>query len=122
MKVLIVDDDKPFSSMLKQMLERMGFDVTLAGNGNEALMMVKDQFFDRVFLDIIMPEKDGFETLIDFKQQMLKTKIIAMSGGTYHLDAELNLTVAKKFGVHATLSKPFTKSELQATLLSIMDD
>ena len=61
--ILIVEDEAPLAKALKKTLEDSGFDVEIADDGERALRIVKEQHFDLILLDIIMPNKDGFAFL-----------------------------------------------------------
>ena len=79
-KILVVDDDTDVRTMLKTMLERDSHDVITAENGTQALQGVQKQLPDAIILDIIMPEKEGFETIVELRRDYPSIKIIAISG------------------------------------------
>lgn len=74
---LVVDDSPVNQAILKHRLTRLGANVTLASNGREALAICERQVFDLVFLDIQMPELDGFSTVTQLKNLYPKTIVIA---------------------------------------------
>ena len=80
-RILVIDDDHHILLMIKKMLERAGFEVDLAANGDEGLELFKKLSVDLVITDIIMPEKEGLETIREMKRLRSDLKIIAMSGG-----------------------------------------
>ncbi len=110
-KILIVDDDDLIRDLLYEILVDKGYKVYEAENGNRALQLLKSETFDLIITDIIMPDKEGIETIIDIKKKLPQAKIIAMSGGG-QLDANSYLSIAKKLGVQQTVSKPFDPIEL----------
>jgi DNA-binding response OmpR family regulator len=67
-KVLVVEDDKYLSNAYQTKLLKMGFDVETAGDGDEALEVLKNYKPDMILLDLVMPRKDGFSTLIEIKK------------------------------------------------------
>ena len=67
-KVLVVEDDVYLSGAYKLKLTKLGFEVMTAGDGEEALAMLRDFQPDLILLDLIMPRKDGFETLEALKR------------------------------------------------------
>jgi len=69
-----------------------------------------------VITDLIMPEKEGIETIMAFKKLHPATKIIAMSGGGAGAGAQDYLTIARTLGVGRTLAKPFSPAELMETV------
>jgi DNA-binding response OmpR family regulator len=96
--ILIVDDEKSILGFLKKMLMREGFNVLTAIDGKEGLHLFNDNQVDLVITDLIMPDKDGFGTIIELKNISQDIKIIAMSGGghahpKYYLDITKSLVV-----------------------------
>ena len=90
------------------MLERTGFEVDLASNGNEGLELYKKILVDLVITDIIMPEKEGIETIRAMKRLRADLKIIAMSGGG-KVSSDNYFNTAKIFGVSRIITKPFSQ-------------
>lgn len=62
-RILIVEDEMPIAHTLQLKLQNQGFDTLHACDGEQALVLLKEQSFDLILLDIIMPNKDGFEVL-----------------------------------------------------------
>lgn len=108
-KILLVDDDLQFQQMLKQYLERNNFEVITAENGVQALERFQKDRFDLIITDIIMPEKEGIETIIEMKKQQPQMKIIAISGGG-RVDARDYLVYAERFGANAVFTKPLDRN------------
>ncbi|MBN2340682.1 MAG: response regulator [Deltaproteobacteria bacterium] len=119
-KVLVIDDDPFIRDVLKQTLERNSFAVTLADDGEEGLQKFATDSFDLVITDLIMPKKEGVETIAELKKIAPEVKIIAISGG-YRLPAENYLKIASTLGVNGTLIKPFEKSELIAAVNKVLE-
>lgn len=118
-KILLVDDNDEFREHSSQLLRRAGYIVTTAVNGNEALRLVQDNVFDLVITDLIMPEKEGIETIVKMRKKIPTLKIIAMSGGGL-IAPEDYLVIARKLGVAQTLAKPFSGKELLAAVASVL--
>lgn len=110
-RILIIDDDPQILNMLGQTLEREGHKVVNAPNGKEGLKLYRENPTDLIITDLIMPEKDGIETIMELRRDFPDVKIIAISGGG-HIDAELYLSMARKLGVQRTFAKPVGKAEL----------
>lgn len=111
-KILIMDDDNQFRVMLRIMLENAGYkDIEEAENGNIGMKLIRNSHFDLVITDIIMPDKEGIETIIEIRKNFPAIKIIAMSGGG-KVGADSYLVMAGHLGAGRTLSKPFQQSEL----------
>lgn len=107
-RILIIDDEPHILLMLKKMLERAGYEIDIATNGMEGLKLFREFPSDLVITDIIMPEKEGLETIREMKEIQSGLKIIAMSGGG-KISAENYLQTAKLFGASKVLEKPFTQ-------------
>ena len=79
--ILIIDDEEDIRDALQMVLERAGYEVRVASNGNEAIEMQREEPAQLVITDIIMPEKDGVNTIKEMRQESPGLRIIAMSGG-----------------------------------------
>lgn len=110
-RILVIDDDNQTRQMLRQALERAGYSVVEARDGAEGLRHYQENPVDLVITDILMPEKEGLETIQELRERFPSVKIIAISGGgrTGKLDF---LHVAEKLGALRTLHKPFPLQEL----------
>lgn len=110
-RILVVDDDEQFRRMLREMLERAGHEVHDAANGVVALELDREHQSDLVVIDLVMPEKEGLETILDLRRRRPDVKIIAISGGG-RSNPNANLAAAKKLGARSTLTKPFTRNDV----------
>ena len=108
--ILLIDDEEPFRSVLRQVLQNAGYEVIEAANGAEGIRSFLEKPADMIITDIIMPEKEGIETIIELKQNYPDVKLIAMSGGGWY-GTDIDFDMAKKLGAH-TLNKPFALQEL----------
>ena len=109
--ILIIDDDNQFRAMLREMLERTGYKVVEASNGKEGIKLYREKATDLIITDLIMPEKEGIETIMELRRDFPDVKIIAISGGG-RLDPEQYLSMAKGFGARYTFVKPVEREEL----------
>jgi DNA-binding NtrC family response regulator len=119
-KILVIEDDASFRSVLVQMLTRAGYDVRQAGDGNQAVEVCTDFNPDLVLTDIIMPDKEGLETIQDLLALNPNLKIIAMSGGG-KFGPDSYLPLAQKLGAKASLQKPFMREELISTIEDVLN-
>jgi len=110
-KILIIDDNPMAQHTISRILESAGYEVITAANGREGLAAFHLQQPDLVVSDIIMPEKEGIETIMEILRDKPGTKIIAISGGGRMGNTDL-LQVAKKLGATETLAKPFDPQDL----------
>jgi CheY-like chemotaxis protein len=106
--ILIVDDDPGILSLLTTILTDTGYQVSVASNGNEAISHCRGKVVDLLITDLVMPEREGIETIRYFRKEVPYAKIIAISGA---FDEQM-LRVANVLGAHATLQKPIRPDEL----------
>ncbi len=117
--LLLVDDDAAFLKLQCEFLRRAGHAVTTAANGKEAMRLVQDNVFDLVITDLVMPEKEGIETIMELRREIPALKIIAMSGGGRNTPEDY-LVIARKIGAAQTLAKPFSGKELVEAVASVL--
>lgn len=117
--ILVIDDDASVREVVREMLELEGHEVTIAENGSEAIALLAGRRFDLVVTDLIMPEKEGIETITEIRRTDSRTPIIAISGGG-RLGPGDYLETARYIGADATLAKPFTRQELLTTVESLL--
>ncbi len=107
-RVLAVDDEEPFRRLLKRELARKGFYVEAAGDGSEALSLLKEKTFDVILLDIVMPGMDGVSLMEKMKGDPAAPVIIVLTG-----KATVETAVAAmKNGAYDYLTKPYKLDEL----------
>jgi len=109
--ILIIDDDNQFRTMLRKMVERNGYEVIEASDGKEGIKLYRKNPTDLIITDLIMPEKDGIETIQELRKDFTDVKIIAISGGG-RLGPHDYLHLAKMLGAQRTLTKPIELDEL----------
>jgi CheY-like chemotaxis protein len=101
--ILLVEDDEQLRLLLKLLLTSSGYEVWEAPNGTKVCDMYQQQRFDLVITDLVMPDIDGLEVIMELRRRDSKVRIIAMSGA----GQEEYLKMAQKLGAQLTLSKPF---------------
>jgi DNA-binding response OmpR family regulator len=110
-KVLVIEDDVEVRTYLVAVLTRAGHQVLQAGNGKEGVQVFAAEPCDVVITDIIMPEKDGIETILDLRRSHPGLKVIAISGGG-RSTPDNYLHSAKLLGADRAFRKPFTNDEI----------
>ncbi len=120
-KILVIDDDQQFRTMLVEMLERKNYQVISASDGEEGIIIWQSLNPDLVITDIIMPNKEGIETILEMKRLNKDVKIIAISGGG-RTNAQDNLLSAKLLGASIIISKPFESNELISAVRKLIGD
>jgi len=114
--ILVVDDEASVRSVLTRILVEGGYDVVEAGDGDEAIEAVRRYAPGVVIMDLVMPQKEGLETIAEVRRLAPEAKIIAISGafgGRF-------LTVATHLGASATLSKPIAADVLLRTVNKVL--
>jgi len=111
--VLVVDDDSLVRAAARATLERFNLVVREAADGEAALRSLAAKPVDAVLIDILMPHKEGLETILEIKRSYPDVKVYAMSASGRRNGHDF-LKVAEKFGAHAVLQKPFTPAQLLA--------
>lgn len=118
-KILVIDDNEQFNLMLKSALEIKGYEVETAINGRDAKALYQKNTYDAIITDIIMPDVDGYEVILDLRRMGMSDRTIAVSGGG-RTAANDYLTTAKHFDVAATFSKPIDLQALRAKVEEIV--
>ena len=113
--VLVVDDEKMIRSLLKMSLQRMGYDVTTAEDGEEALILFQELPFDLVLLDILMPGIDGF-TVCSELRKLSDVPIIMLTA----LNRPDDIVRGLELGADNYITKPFTFKEVEARIRAIL--
>jgi len=120
-KILVVDDEPQVRTVIRRILEKEGFEVDMAENGVKALELCQASPYDLVITDIIMPEKEGLETMIDLRRHCPQTKIIAMSGGG-RMSSEDCLRMAEGLGASFSFRKPIETKKFIEAVTSLLGD
>ncbi len=111
-KILIVEDEPQMNSLLSHILRGEGYTVLSAENGLEAEKLYRENEFDVVITDIVMPEKDGLEFIQSLRDKKSTTKILAISGGGAHNSSISYLKAARALGADFILPKPFHMEQI----------
>jgi CheY-like chemotaxis protein len=117
--ILVVDDEPGIRELLSLMLEAAGHNVVAAEDGIQAPKVLAAQPIQVVITDLLMPERDGLEFIAEIRKKFPGVKIIAMSGGG-HIARDSYLRIAKSFGAHVLLEKPFSQSGVLGAIESVM--
>ena len=107
-KILLVDDDDDFRGALSHRLRRKEVNVVAVESGNKALTALKDNGFDLILLDLVMPNMDGVETFRRIREMKKDYFVIIMTA--YHDDERIK--IAKQMNPFGFLEKPFEFAQL----------
>jgi two-component system, OmpR family, response regulator VicR len=114
-KILVVDDEKPIVEILQYNLEKEGYQVVTAFDGEEALEIVKQENPDLVLLDIMLPKKDGFSVCRELRSER-NIPIIMLTAKELETDKVLGL----ELGADDYVTKPFSSREIIARIKAIL--
>ena len=103
--ILVVDDEKLIRDIFKQALEKYGYKVEIACDGNEAIEIYYRNPSDLIITDIFMPKKDGHSMMIEILRDFPGAKIFAITGYK-SFDSDMELDIAKGIGALNTFYKP----------------
>lgn len=117
-RVLVIEDDEAMCKHLRDVLVYFGYEVRTAANGSLGLQTLKAFPADMAIVDVFMPEKDGFETLLEIRRDYPDMKVLVISGKE-HLICGKSIKFAEKLGANGTLTKPFTTKELEGCLQAL---
>lgn len=109
-KILLVDDDNLVRTSLAYALEDAGHTVAQAVNGDDGLGALARESFDAVVLDILMPEREGIETIREIRKKWPVLPVLAISGGDKTGWSDF-LRMATVLGANDTMAKPFTATD-----------
>lgn len=119
-RILLIDDDDLLRDAITDLLESEGYIVDSAEDGNRGLAAFRAARPDVVITDIMMPERDGIETIIALSQQEPQPRIIAISGGGGQLDSLSYLRMAQGLGADRIIEKPFRAKVLLEAIGEVM--
>src|SRR5216684_229573 len=111
MKILVIDDDHLVRLTLSRILSHNGYDVVTATDGKRGMSVLREEHPDVVITDLIMPEQEGFQTIVMIRRDYPDVKIIAISGGLRQGDHE-GLSMAASLGADEIIAKPFELKDL----------
>lgn len=119
MRILVIDDDANIRGILAEMLTTAGYEVVEASNGKEGVRLYRDAPFDLVVTDLLMPEKDGLEVVMELRKDFPQVKIITLSGGGAYGNSSLE--TSKALGAARALLKPFMEDQLLEAVREVLE-
>lgn len=114
--ILVIDDDDVARTTVVEMLRALGHDAVGAADGERGQQLYREQVFDLVVSDLLMPEPDGLATLKALRFFDPKVRVLAMSGGGPSVPSTPLLDAARKLGARGVLTKPFDMDELEQSV------
>jgi DNA-binding response OmpR family regulator len=118
--ILIVDDDPTIRAVATELLRCTDHAILEAEDGEQAIDLVNRLPIDLIVLDMLMPNKDGLECLMELRAKRSDVPILAISGGG-GMDADLLLRTAAAFGADDTMRKPLRLATFAAKVTELLD-
>lgn len=115
-KILVVDDETAIATLLQYNLQQNGYEVTVASDGLSAYQKAKEQQFNAILLDLMLPEMDGMTVLKQLRQDNVSTPIILVTAKGDEFDRVLGL----ELGADDYITKPFSPREVVARLKAVL--
>ncbi|MFC0557907.1 response regulator transcription factor [Halalkalibacter alkalisediminis] len=115
-RLLIVDDEESIVTLLQFNLEQSGYEVTTALDGAKALELAKNESFDMLILDLMLPEMDGLDVCKQLRQNKIMTPILMLTAKDDEFDKVLGL----ELGADDYMTKPFSPREVVARVRAIL--
>lgn len=109
-RILVVEDEPPIASALEDDLKLEGYEVEVVRDGDAASRRAREQSFDLIILDVMLPHKDGFEVCRELRRAGLRMPVILLTAKTQESDKVLGL----ELGADDYVTKPFSPRELRA--------
>jgi len=109
-RILVVEDEPPIASALEDDLKLEGYEVEVVRDGEAASRRAREQSFDLIILDVMLPHKDGFEVCRELRRAGLRMPVILLTAKTQESDKVLGL----ELGADDYVTKPFSPRELRA--------
>ena len=120
-KIYVFDDEPSILLMIKKMLEKAGHEVDIALNGSDGMKLFNKNISDLLITDIIMPEKEGLETIFELRRTYPHLKIIAISGGG-RISPEGYLPGAKLLGADVVFQKPLVQKDFLEAIALLLNE
>jgi DNA-binding response OmpR family regulator len=115
-RVLVIEDEPGIAFSLETDLQTGGYEAAVVDDGAQAISRALGEPFDRILLDVMLPNKDGFEICRQLRHHGLKTPIILFTATTHEAEKILGLDV----GADHFVTKPFSPRELRARIRAFL--
>ncbi len=119
--IIIIDDEELVRATFRDLLEGMGYAVTEAVDGVQGLKALEAHPAEMVITDLLMPNKEGIETILELRKKNPNVKIIAVSGGGSTGRSNF-LDMAKELGADKVFAKPVDLYELADAVRTLIGD
>lgn len=109
LSIVVADDVPELRQLIGLWLEELGHVVSHAANGREAFRLATEQPCDLLCTDILMPDGDGLDVILEIRRARPNVRVLAFSGGDRYMEARNALRLAKVIGADNMLPKPFNR-------------
>src|SRR5690242_14874021 len=114
-RILIVEDETDIAIALEEDLKRHGHETAIVDDGEKAVRRGRDEIWDVILLDVMLPYRDGYEVCRELRRNRLKTPIIFITAKTQEAEKILGL----ELGADDYVTKPFSAAELRARIKAV---
>ena len=115
-RILVVEDEPAIASALEDDLKLEGYEVEVVRDGDAVSQRAREQSFDLIILDVMLPRKDGFEVCRDLRRTGFRMPVILLTAKTQESDKVLGL----ELGADDYVTKPFSPRELRARVKAVL--
>ncbi len=120
-RILVIDDEPTALDLVRRILEMNGYEVLVATNGQKGVDLFLEQPCDLVVTDMVMPVKDGLQTILDLRSHVPDLPVVAISGGGT-ISKERYLAVAGYLDRVITVAKPFALEDITEAVKKLLQD
>ena len=120
-RILVIDDEPTALELIRRILVLAGYEVVLAANGKEGVELFHQNPCDLVITDMVMPVKDGLQTILDLRADFPKLPVVAISGGGT-ISKERYLAVAGYLDRVITIPKPFSIDAITSSVKKLLEE
>lgn len=117
--ILVIDDEPDIRLLIRGLLEKAGHRIDEASNGEEGLIRASENDYAVVVCDLIMPDKEGIETIMELRRRHPDARVVAVSGGGIRRQMNI-LHMAQKLGADRILPKPFDPEEFVEAIKDLL--
>ena len=118
-RILVIEDEEKALDLYREMLERAGYDVLCASDGEEGAEIYRREEVDAVVTDLFMPRKDGVEMIRELRREFPEVRVLAITGVRGRFS---RLPAAEAVGAQKTLLKPFPMEEMLDALRELLEE
>ena len=119
-RILVVDDDAAWRTLMGLMLAVEGYQVSQASNGEQAIALYRRRHFDLVITELNLEGKDGFQILVELRREPVRVSFIAMVRSGW-MPADFCLRMALQLGATHVLAKPFPPEHLLSAVRNVLN-